>query len=248
MTVDLARVALIALLGAVVAALLSPALSQAGQPMYEPNDSMATATGPLAVSSAYEASLETENDKDYFYFYVTSPTTAQVQLTYKTIGEKDWFTAHLLDSHGGTVKESWIEGPYEIASVTLSAGKYYVEISNGGTGQGYRIETQGTDGAFGSFATIQSNCAAAQGAANVQQELVNSDAAAVTKAKERRRRALAHMHRVERHGSLKARKKVRRNFGHAESAYRAAAAALKEAEKALKGAIGLESPWCFIPQ
>lgn len=38
---------------------------------FEPNEGLATATGPLLGASTYYAGIETPDDEDWFYFYVS---------------------------------------------------------------------------------------------------------------------------------------------------------------------------------
>src|SRR6476469_7080346 len=118
----------------VSAAASAPALAQ---PPYEPNDSILTGYGPLANNSSYTGALETGNDLDYFYFYVTTPNTAQITFTVTNLGGglgyEPEFSAYLADSHGSHMETigSYVDpADYATQSVTLSAGKYFVVVDN----------------------------------------------------------------------------------------------------------------------
>jgi hypothetical protein len=254
LTTRKARISLHSLGVALVIALLAPAVSLASQPAYEPNDSLQTAAGPLANNSKYEAAIETGNDVDDYYFYVTTPTTAQVTLTVTNLGPGfEGLEARIKDSHGDTVStidQSLYPEDYAVGAATLEAEKYFLQVNSewGGFNVQYKFTTAGTDGTFGSYATIQANCAAAQAVVNSAQEAVTAAAAEQNAAKAHRQRAFARMRGVERHGSRRAIQKARHKAGHAQAAYKAATAALKQAERSYKGATTLESPWCFIPQ
>jgi hypothetical protein len=67
----------LAVLGSLAVLSLTMALSatSAGADTYEPNDSLLESAGPLANHQTYSAELDAENDKDFFYFYVTSPAS-----------------------------------------------------------------------------------------------------------------------------------------------------------------------------
>ena len=205
---------------------LSLSLAQqavAVQSPYEPNDSIFTAAGPLTINSTYKAGLETSNDVDFFYFYVTSPNTAQVQITMTALGggvsEYPTLTAKLDNAHGDSLDyaDDLSAPDFDTMSDTLRRGKYFVEVDQeGGNGQSYKFSTAGTDGAFGSYTDIQTQCATSSTNLTVART-------ALTKAQRRLRRA---------HG---------RRRRHARKAVVAAKASLKLATR------GYNS-WCTIPQ
>jgi hypothetical protein len=211
-----------------------------GQPPYEPNDSPLTAYGPLAANSTYTAALETDNDEDLFYFYVTTPSTAQVTFTLTNLGggpqSEPALEGVVTNSHGSTISEigSFIfPSDYATHAVSLTAGKYFVEIRGYGYGESYRLETSGTEGAFGDYATIAANCAAATvPVITYQAQLATAEA--------KLRKAAAQLRKLRYSRHRRARKKAQARSRHLKAVVVAEKASLKEAENSQK-------PWCFIP-
>jgi hypothetical protein len=213
------------------------------QPAYEPNDSILTGYGPLANNSSYTAALETGNDLDYFYFYVTTPATAQITFTITNlgggVGYNPDFSAYLADSHGNhfeTIGEYIYPADYATRSVTLSAGKYFVVVENESDsryGESYRLDTSGTDGSFGDYAAIAAACASATAPVNTY--LAQTGAAE------------AKLHKVE----AKLRKirysRNRRAKRRAWAKYRHVKEVVAAEKKSLKAAENGQKPWCFIP-
>lgn len=210
------------------------------QPPHEPNDSLLTAAGPLANNGSYTAALETDNDVDLYYFYVTTPSTAQLTFTLTNLGGgqtvEPAIHADVTDSHGSsitTIGEFIYSADYATKSVSLRAGKYYVEIRGDGYGESYRLQTSGTDGAFGDYATIANYCAAATIPVGTYQAQLATAEAKLRKAEAKRRR-------VRYARSRRVRKKAAARVRHVKAVIAAEKASLKEAEKRQK-------PWCFIP-
>lgn len=212
------------------------------QPPYEPNDSLLTGFGPLANNSTYTAALETENDVDFYYFYVTTPSTAQLTFTLTNLGGGEPYAeleGDVTDSHGDWVATigSYIEpSDYATASVSLTAGKYYVEVDpefSGEYGESYRLTTSGTDGAFGPYAAIAANCAAATAPVTTYQ-------AQLAVAQARLKQAKARLRVAENSRSRRVRRKARAKYTHVKAVVAAEKASLKAAEAGQK-------PWCFIP-
>jgi hypothetical protein len=212
------------------------------EPPYEPNDTILTAAGPLAINQTYTAGIETENDVDYFYFYVTGPTAAQVTITLTSLGgslHSSEFSGEIDNSEGyGVAGFGYVDseaGKYSTKSVTLEPGKYFVEVkAAGGYGESYKFTTTGTGGAFGSYATIAAQCQAAMGPVGQYQSQLATAEVSLKKATAKERK----------YGEArnpKVRKKVRNRYTHVKTVVTAEKASLKTAEKA-------ESPWCFIPQ
>ncbi|MDQ3725698.1 MAG: hypothetical protein M3335_07400 [Actinomycetota bacterium] len=230
-------------LAIVVIALLSAALAPGAmaQPAYEPNDSLLTAYGPLANNSSYVGADETENDVDFFYFYVTTPSTAQLTFTITNLGGGSGYeneiNAMVTNSHGYRI--SFIGDPeiadYATKSITLEAGKYYVEVwGDGGYGSSYRLSTSGTDGAFGDYATIAANCAAATAPVNVYQ-------AQLATAQARLRAAANRLRKARNSGNRRAKRR-------AVARYLRVKATVGAEKRSLKAAEAGQRPWCFIPQ
>ena len=71
------------LMGAV---LVVPCAASAVAAPYESDSTILEAAGPLFVNQTYSGAIETPGDRDFFYFYVTSPTEAQVTLTVSNLG------------------------------------------------------------------------------------------------------------------------------------------------------------------
>lgn len=213
------------------------------QPAYEPNDSLLTAYGPLANNSTYTATLETSNDLDYYYFYVTTSSTAQLTFTLTNlgggVGYEPEVRGYLTDSHGDFIEGigSYIEpADYATQAVTLSAGKYYVRIENewdSEYGESYRLATSGTDGAFGDYATIAANCTAATVPVTTYQ-------AQLHQAEAKLRKAGARLRRLRYSSNRRARRKAQARYRHLKAVVAAEKASLKAAEKG-------QRPWCFIP-
>jgi hypothetical protein len=60
--------------------------SLSGSASYEPNDSIATAYGPLAGGVTYAGGLETQNDEDWFYLYTNGQQQFDISFTNLTDG------------------------------------------------------------------------------------------------------------------------------------------------------------------
>lgn len=217
-----------------------PALAQ---PAYEPNDSILTGYGPLANNSSYTGALETGNDLDYFYFYVTTPNTAQLTFTVTNLGGGIGFepqlSAHVADSHGNHTETIgyWIEpADYATRSVTLGAGKYFVVIENDSSseyGESYRLDVSGTDGAFGDYSTIAAACASATAP-------VTTYLAQVGAAETKLRQAEARVRQVRNSRKRRVKRKALAKYRHVKAVLAAEKKSLKSAELGQK-------PWCFIP-
>jgi hypothetical protein len=217
--------------------------SALAQPPYEPNDSLLTGYGPLANNATYQAALETENDVDYYYFYVTTLSSAQLTFTVTNLGGGTSpyveVYARLTDSHGNTITtlaDNVEAADYATRAVTLGAGKYYVEVENDDYyGEAYKFTTSGTEGAFGEYGAIQAQCAAATvPVATYQSQLAIAEA--------NRKKAEARLDKVLSHRSTRrARRRARAKLRHVKETVAAEKASLKAAEAGQK-------PWCYIPQ
>lgn len=229
------------LLAIAAASLAGFAPSVAAQPPYEPNDSILTGYGPLANNTSYTGAMETGNDRDYFYFYVTTPATAQITFTVTNlgggVGYEPEFSAYLADSHGSTIETigEYIEpADYATRAVTLSAGKYFLVIDNESDsryGESYRVDTSGTDGSFGDYAAISAACAGATAPVNLYLAQVAEAELRVRKAK---------MRKVRYSRNRRAKRKAAAKYRHAKEVLAAEKKSLKLAERGQK-------PWCFIP-
>jgi hypothetical protein len=109
----------------------------------EPNNTPATATGPLTAGKAFQGSLETINDADFQFFYI--PDTAQVTITVTNLakpGEKGANRRRAIASAviftrkrqkpvgiaGASAKLR--PGQKATAKVTLGPGKYLLPIAH----------------------------------------------------------------------------------------------------------------------
>lgn len=125
----------------VAAALLVPATGTAT----EPDDSFATATGPLTAGQTLKGSLETINDADFNFFYI--PNTANVTVTTINSAKKagkgpsgKTIVSSLLRARRGKLPVPLADtqrtlGPGKKAAVkvTLVPGKYFVPIGHAAT-------------------------------------------------------------------------------------------------------------------
>lgn len=235
------KLSILCLLGGLLVTLAAVPSAKATEGPYEPNATLPTAYGPLAINQTYTAVMETENDKAFFYFYVTSSSTSQVMITLKNLGggtegEDGETGAALEEEHGEGVTDDIYAraGNYSTKAVTLSPGKYYIEVTpQDGYGESYSLTTGGTTGAFGEYAPIAAQCAAA-----------NADVASVQAALST---ATTNLKRAE--------GKVIRSRHKSRRARRAAARAKSNAHREviteddnLKAAEETQKPWCFIPQ
>jgi len=233
--------AAVALLAACALALaFSPEDLRAEAP-FEPNDTLATAAGPLLLDQPLTANLEAEGDKDFFYFYVAATQSVRTVLTVENLGgsaqpvsEIDVRIMDPLGAYAGGGLVYVRGGESRSSTVTLEPGKYFVEIiTREGYGDTYRLTPGGDNGAFGDYGKIASRCAAATASVNAQRDGLKRAKAKLQRATSRLRRS--------RYGSRKARQ--------AALALRATAKARVAAKRrALQAATRTRKPWCFIPQ
>lgn len=96
--------------------------------LYEPNDSMIQASGPLAPGQDYEAYVNDKEDIDFFYFEIEVPKTVNIGLTdmpagadydlYLVTGEEDVLSS---SSNSGEEAE-------RIEYTTSSVGVFYIVV------------------------------------------------------------------------------------------------------------------------
>lgn len=160
----MARVCLVA---TAIFTLLSAPSSAAAAAPYEPNDSIISAAGPLEAGQSYGAAIETAGDRDYYSFYVTSPTSTEVSLTVQNLGggsNVSGINAAILDAMATPIAaQTFIhDGESRIVSAQLEPQKYFVEVSpSEGVGDSYLLSPGGDSGSFGPYSQISSRCAAA---------------------------------------------------------------------------------------
>jgi hypothetical protein len=233
------RFAVLALFGTISLALLAFAPTTQAEPgPYEPDDTILSAAGPLAIGQSYLAGVETAADKDFFYFYVTSPT-AHVMATVENLGggaKASDIDTMILDSAstpiGGLAFIA--DGEARTVALDLEPGKYFVEVAaNEGFGDAYRLTPGGGPGAFGTYAQIAARCATVTATANAAQMKLGRATAKL-------QRTTARVHR-SRYGTRMARASARTAHRKARVRFRAERRALKEASESRR-------PWCFIAQ
>lgn len=230
---------MLALLALAGASLLAAPLSHAADP-YEPNDSSASAAGPLLLGGSYAASLERENDRDYFFFYMTSPAESPAELTVTNLGDGD-LTAELDVTVFNSTETSLVSQSYIAVnrsgtlSTSLAAGKYFVAIG-GRIGAGttnYGLSVTGGPGAFAPYAEIAARCA------NATKSKATA-ATALHRAEAKLQRTTARLRR-SRYGTSNARQSARR-------ANRKARTRLKSAKRKVEAVTERQGLWCSTPQ
>lgn len=216
------------------------AASASAQGPYEPNDSIATAAGPLEAGGSYTAAVESSADRDFYFFYVTAPaSTVALSATNEGGGEiQASLNARLVNALGSSLGQDVIflrKGETRSEAVTLEPGKYFVEVTeNDGSGDAYRLAAGGSGGAFGPYAQIAANCEAATAKAAAAEASLRRAEGKLIRAKG--------SYWLSRYGyeSAKVRRRARRLLLAAKAKVR-----LQKAQQ--RAARGAESPWCEIP-
>lgn len=160
------RRALLALAMALSVGLLASAQAEAAGE-WEPNDSYIEAAGPLVAGTTYSGTLETSNDRDYFYFYLPQLTQLRFRLT--NTSKADVYICseikHQYLDRVETVRDTYLnvdDGQSKNGAVTLDPGKYYFIVEcPGAVGEKYEflLEPAGVTSTYAPFAAA---CAAAQ--------------------------------------------------------------------------------------
>jgi hypothetical protein len=122
------RAAGVAVAAVLLAVLASAAFANAAE--YEPNDTRETAYGPLSGGVDYKATFETQNDVDWYVFYIRtysqmdfSATTISSSCSRPLLELRDKDGKPIQSFSGGYVSET------NHLRLTLNAGRYYFEIS-----------------------------------------------------------------------------------------------------------------------
>lgn len=117
---------------ACVAALLVFSSSAWATGEFELNDSRDTAYGPLEGGKSYAATFETENDNDWYVFYIR--TYSQMDFSATAVGASTCARADfdLLDKDGKVINgfDSGYINETNHLQVTLDAGRYYFEVES----------------------------------------------------------------------------------------------------------------------
>lgn len=225
---------------------LSSALTpsaEAAQDPYEPNDSIVSAAGPLAFDQTLAGELHTQDDRDFFFFYVASRAPSQATLAAANLGvglESPLIDVTIMDAEVTPLGAiSYLEpGTRRDVTLTLPPGKYLVEVAVGQAYSAtlatpYTLTGGGSRESFGSFSQVAGRCARAT--------------KALRKARTRLRRAQSRLQRADarrrlsRYGSATARQRARRSQRRA----RRRVGARRRAQLAAKRA---KQPWCSIPR
>lgn len=206
---------------------------------FEPNNSTTEAVGPLLAGQSYAADLVPRDDRDFYFFYVTSADPAQVELSVSNTGGgpagSDIGLTILDASATPLASQAFIRsGETRLVTAALGPGRYYAEVApNDGFGDTYVLRPGGGEGAFGPYSQIAARC-------NRASSRVAAAKVGVRKAEGRLQRAVARGRR-SRYAGEKARRGAR-------LARARARASLQSARKKLRTARESRSPWCSIPQ
>ncbi len=228
--------ALAALLAALAWTLLA-AVAAAAETPYEPNDATLAAAGPLAAGQSYSATIESTGDRDFYFFYVTSPAAARVELTVQNLGGGDKASdleATILDASSTPVaSQTFIrDGESRVVSAELGPQKYFVEVvANEGSGDSYTLTPAGDEGAFGPFSLISGRCERASAAREKAER-------GLRRAKSKLQRATGRVRR-SRYARPKARLEARRAHSAAKRNVQAKRTELRTAQRSMQ-------PWCSI--
>jgi hypothetical protein len=206
---------------------------------FEPNNSTTEAAGPLLAGQTYAADLASRDDRDFYFFYVTSADPAQVELNVDNTGGgaagSDIGLTILDASATPLASQAFIRaGETRLVTAALVPGKYYAEVApNDGFGDAYLLRPGDSEGAFGPYSQIGGRC-----------DRASSRAAAakvgVRKAEGRLQRAIARGRR-SRYAGERARKGARLARAGARTRLQSARKKLRAARKSL-------TPWCSIAQ
>lgn len=195
------RLGTLALATAAVMALAGPGTALADGE-YEPNDSLTQTAGPLGAGINYEATQDTDNDVDWYRFYIRG----QVQLTITgTVLSDGYSTCELTlrDDAGDSINYGTIQtGNYrDIRETLYRPGVYYLVVECHYTGDRYRFTLSPGD------ATVSEVCGIALGNQTDAQENVSKAENKVAKAEARKR------HAHGRRAKQRARAKLRQALG-----------------------------------
>lgn len=230
-----------AALVALLAVLFPVAFALAAGP-FEPNDSPADATGPLASAQSRAASIERRGDSDFYFFYVTSARPRQVTLTLDNLGggpASSVLNAAVTDSSATPIGALQYvgEGHGESTTLTLAPQKYFVEVTateafdDRGDGDSYRLTATAAGGALGPYERIASRCGEARRRLGAVRRSLRIEQA-------RRQRSVARL-RLARIGPPRARRRAR-------AAHRRLLARIARKRRARRAAALSLRPWCSI--
>jgi hypothetical protein len=114
------------------------------QPIAEPNDTIASAFGPLAPSTSYGGDFATVNDHDWLVFYTTGAVQTRVYVTKVGAGCSESIGASVRNADGAIVNyeydnsiESNTTAAFDFA--TSAAGRFYVSLGDDCAGDPYQV-------------------------------------------------------------------------------------------------------------
>jgi hypothetical protein len=114
---------------ACVLALLVFSSSASATGEFEPNDTRETATGPLEGGKTYSATFETENDVDWYLFYVKTYSQMDFSATMtKSCGYHAGFELRDLDGKPINFFSAGSVNQTNHLLLTLNPGRYYFEV------------------------------------------------------------------------------------------------------------------------
>lgn len=155
-------------------ACLALPIAGASAQVYEPNDSANQATGPMTGGQNYDASIETGNDLDYFYFNVNGQRQIDVSIT--AIGGADCSRSVVLyTADGDSLRSASVgrEGSDHILYTTPSSGQYVLRVSSSSIGCPYRVRVDPADAVTTSSPGVVVTLGRLEEADDVQQLYVN---------------------------------------------------------------------------
>jgi hypothetical protein len=107
------------------------AFAQSGP--FEPNDSLAQASGPLKGGTPYNAAFETDNDADWYYFYTSGQAPLDISLTNTAMPTTSvglGLDIYLIDANGNQLDTATAH-PNEVAHIrytALTAARYFIHV------------------------------------------------------------------------------------------------------------------------
>lgn len=99
---------------------------------YEPNDNRDTVAGPLEGGKSYTATIETDNDVDWYVFYVKTYSQMDISATMVKSESECRAIYRLLDKDGRYI-DSFVSGFVNETRhllLTLTPGRYYLEVDS----------------------------------------------------------------------------------------------------------------------
>jgi hypothetical protein len=96
---------------------------------YEPNDSAATAYGPLTSGQNYaDAEISTTSDADWFHFTIGSTGTITVSVAHESGADLDWYLYKSTDTTNYVARGYTSNNPETGSYSATTTGKYYVKV------------------------------------------------------------------------------------------------------------------------